>query len=54
MDVNAVLQKLNDSDDEIMFSGSDDDFCVTDSRYSDEETEANIVTIDVYYENIYA
>ena len=49
MDVSAVLQMLEESDDEIIFSGSDDDFCITDSSCSDEEIEENIVTIDVIY-----
>ena len=55
MDVSAVLQMLEESDDEIIFSGSDDDFCITDSSCSDEEIEENIVTIDVIYnyENIH-
>ena len=50
--VNAVLQMLDD--DKIIFSGSDDDFCVTDSSSSD-EIEANIVTIDEMrnYENMH-
>lgn len=49
MDANAVLEMVDDSDDEIIFSGSDDHFCVTDSSCSDEEIEENIVTIDVIY-----
>ena len=40
---------LDDSDDEIIFSGSYDDFCVTNTSCNDEEIEANIVTIDVKY-----
>ena len=55
MDVNGVLQMLDDSDDEIIFPGSDDDFSIIDSSCSDEEIEANVVTIDVRYnyENIH-